>query len=586
LTYDTVWPLFLVVVAIAYFETIRQASDSTARAYFLAALIASSLLASPFIVPYFLSRVGYYRLGEQGWQEGAVLLWTRLLTVLDSWFVQVRSDFLYNRKGPILNALLLPWLTFGFAIAIANIRHRIAYWCLIWAALIVFPIPILLNSPYGRVYYPALPAVYALTALGLFVFVQDGMRVLGERGRPFFLIVLLVGIIWLPIFNFYIYFNEVADYPDRQMRRELGEMILQAAGPETLILLPTVPYANEALNNERQVIELFMLKKIPIAQISESYLRIRPDELLTFVSIAPTDRPNVEIVLDKFTPGQSEKYRALSDALRACYPQGKLIEGRWFDRFSLSAAARENPACLASKLEITSDNQGGINWSLSQGTATGIALLCGVQTEEHLWIEAETFAGVPSGWKTGINFVSDWSGDGFLMDGYQSAPARQRFESNAERDVYLWVRFYKRAADGLPGLIKLNGQTSEFGMEENEIVQKWVWERVGPFRVSKGMMEILIGHRYAKDSSRFMGLFVDAIVISPHPNFNPEEDHYRALPTERFEVAPPLSAGKIALDLSPGIYQCRAETKSPLPLVDAWGRAPVTSDAILIEVNP
>ncbi len=59
------------------------------------------------------------------------------------------------------------------------------------------------------------------------------------------------------------------DDNERQIRREVAELAGDAASPDTLIILATVPQFNEPLNNEAQMIELFMLDKLPKDQIAD-----------------------------------------------------------------------------------------------------------------------------------------------------------------------------------------------------------------------------------------------------------------------------------------------------------------------------
>ncbi|NOH03466.1 MAG: hypothetical protein HND47_16650 [Chloroflexi bacterium] len=139
------------------------------------------MLAAPILIPYLTGRMSYYEVSEKGWENGLVTLWDYFSEVLFSWYGMTFQDFLYNRRGPLLNAFLLPWMTFGLAAVLANLRSRLASWTLIWVLLFIFPVPILAHSPFGRVYYPALPAIYTLVAIGMYIFWREKLRAWAAR---------------------------------------------------------------------------------------------------------------------------------------------------------------------------------------------------------------------------------------------------------------------------------------------------------------------------------------------------------------------------------------------------------------------
>ncbi len=584
LTYDTVWPLLIVAILIAVIEIARQPIKVEEKVRQLTALLAPSLLAIPFLAPYFASRISYYQLSDKDWQQGLATLWGYFTEVMSSIYVYTNPDFLYNRFGPLLNAFLLPWLALGFVTAIASIRQRLSYWTLIWGALFIFPVPIAAHSPLGRVYYPGLPAIYVLVAFGMFLFARDSLHILGKVFAPLVITIFAVTLIWLALFNLYIYFNEVTDGADRQMRREIGEIAAQAAGPDNLIVLPSVPHADEPLNNEYQMIELFMLKKIPASQIAASYRYVALGDLLPALPHGLTSRPNLEIILDKTTDNDREKRDALAKALQTCYPEGQLFPGAFFDRFSLNKAALDSPACISADLTLNIDSPRQVSWSLSQGAATGISLKCEMQQVDHTWIEAETLAPSP-GWQSETSFASGWSGNGFLMDNYGSQPMQYNYVSSTDQPVYAWVRSYKRAVDNSPGQIAINGQMETFAATDENHLNQWIWERLGPFQVNEGDNNLSLARPYLDDPMHFMALFIDSLVITPAANFQPDQAHYLPLPPIQYHFGLEQNHGQITLDFAPGVYECRAEAETKLMLVDAFGNSPVESNTVLLDIK-
>ena len=72
-----------------------------------------------------------------------------------------------------------------------------------------------------------------------------------------------------------------------------------AASMKSLLVLPSVPHADEPLNNEYQMIELYMLNKIPSDQINNSYRNVALENLLPSLPHGLTNRPNLEIILER-----------------------------------------------------------------------------------------------------------------------------------------------------------------------------------------------------------------------------------------------------------------------------------------------
>lgn len=584
LTYDTVWPLLGLALLLTILEISRQEEDFGEKVKQITALLAPSLAAVPILMPYFASRVVYYEFGAKGWGHGASTLWSHFTDVVSSWFLAINTDFLYNRHGPLLNAFLLPWLVLGLIVTLVTLRQRFSAWTLAWFALFMLPVPIAAHSPLGRLYYPGLPAAYALAALGLYLFARDGLRALGKAFHPLFLTLCLVVVLWLPLMNLYIYFNEVSDPHDRQVRREVGEMAAAAAGPDTLVVLPSVPRGDEPLNNEYQMIELFMLQKLPSSAIPGAYTHVALEALLPALPDGLTDRPNLEIILDKETNSERAQRDALTAALQRCYPKGTLLQGYFFDRFSLPASALADPACIAADLTLQVQSERGLSWSLSQGSATGLSLRCEVQNADHQWIEAEGLPLSP-GWQTETAFATDWSGGGFLLDNYNSQPIQYSFDSPSDGSIYLWLRTLKRTSDATSVRLTLNDKTDTVAAPGTTL-QQWNWQRVGPFPVHTGSNILILERPYTGDPMSFMAIFIDVLVITPDSAFDPTQDQYQPLPIQSLRFDKPQSNGLIPLSLDPGSYRCTLQADSDQNLVDAFGHAPLQSNPILFDIQP
>lgn len=584
LTYDTVLPIGIVMVLLVIYEARRNGDTFGDTLRNLMALLTPALLTLPFLIPYLSGRLSYYNIDQKGWDGGAATLWNHFSDVIVSWYVRSFEDFIYNRQGPLLNAFLLPWLTLGFAASLAASRRRLPFWTLAWSLLFILPVPIATHSPLGRVYYPALPAVYILAALGMYVFTRESLRALGRGFRPFVAAISIAILAWLPLFNLYIYFNEVIDFSDRQMRREVAEFAGEAANPDNLIVLASVPRANEALNNEYQMIELFMLKNLPIEDVAYAYINIPLEEVLPRLhDISP--RMNRSIILDKFTQNDRQKRDDLTNALRLCYPQAEWTEGRFFDRVDIDAESLANPACISTNLSLTQASSDTFTWSLSQGAANRIVFDCERLLVERDWVEAESLF-LSNGWQVETSFTTGWNGDGFIMDNYGSSPFVFNVRKLETNPVYVWVRYYKRAPDNSPAELTLNGQTRKFSAVNGDKLNQWVWERVGPFPGSAGDSTASIARPYRDDPSQFIALFIDSLALTHNPDFSPADDQSQPLPPRLFRTQTESGQGTFTVRFEPGSYRCSISAFSERDwLVDAFGFAPLKSGIIEFTVE-
>ena len=582
LTYDTLWPVIGICLVLALIELWKFPAQEKAKS--LAALFAPVLLALPVVVPYFVSRINYYELGKKGWESGwFATLCEHFVSVLGTWFVSLRPDFLYNRAGPLLNAALLPWLALGLTAASLLVRERGARWLLVWAGMVILPVPILTNSPLGRVYYPALPAVYGLIAFGLFLFWKEIQRALAPALKPVFFTLALVPLIWLPLFNFYIYFNEVSEPDDRLMRREISEIAATVTDDATLLVLAVVPNADEPLNNEHQMIELFLLKNLTGTQAKQAYQRVALDEVMPAISGEFADWKKLVIVLDKRSPGAMEERLALTEGLVTCFPRGELAEGRAFDRFILNEVARAKPECTPVELNLRVEDESRLHWELSAGQASSLTLQCDRQKTNYTWLEAEDIPLGP-GWQIQINFAPGWTGSGFLMDNHGSQFLAHGFASNfSGQEIYVWARTFKRVTDHSPAFITVNSATLPFGETEENSLNQWIWERVGPFPNAE-INRITIVRPYNENLQNYMALFMDTFVFTDDPALSPEDNLTESMPPQRFPMRSAATTGSVLPDLPSGQYTCRAQVSSTQNLVDAFGHHPITSNDVEITI--
>lgn len=583
LTYDTVWPLGLMALLLTIMEARLQKDRLASVVQNIIALLLPSILAAPLLIPYITGRMSYYEFGEKGFNTNILNVWVYFTEVLQGWYVTTYQDFLYNRNGPLLNAFLLPWMTLGFFTLVMSPRQRLSRWTLMWVLLFIFPVPILAHSPFGRVYYPALPAMYVLVAVGGYLVGRESVRALGGTFHPLVTTAALVILFWIPVFNLYMYFNEVVDGEDRQMRREVAELVAEVANPDALVILASVPENNEPLNNEYQMIELFMLEKFPTEQVDGLYKNISLEEVLPAIHEL-TEPTLISVVLDKVSESNRQERDALAQALRQCYPQASWTESVRFDRVDINREARASSACISTVLSLEYTSENTFSWELQNGNTRDIALKCEVQQIPHNWVEAELLPAA-SGWQTETAFATDWAGNGFLMDNYGSQPVQYNFNAETDAPIFVWVRFYKRAFDNSPAQLTINEKTFSFTEIDDEQINQWVWKKIGPFDAKTGSNTMVLERPYVDDPTQFMAIFIDSIAITADLNFSPSDASYLPLRSHQFHLGQPQTQGLLTLELDPGTYRCRAEINAAT-LVDAFGNTPVTSNVVNFLLSP
>ncbi len=552
LTYDTLWLLLLAAIALAWIEMTRQKENRTQKAKNLSALLAPTVLTLPLLVPYLSSRLDYYAIGEK-WQKTD---WQMLFSSLaNTWFYRLRPDFLYNREGSLLNAVLLPFLVFGLTVSFLYIKERASYWHLLWGGIFIIPVPILTHSFLGRVYYPALPALYFFIGLGIVIFAAEVNGFFPKHLRPFLTLVALLFFTWLPFSNFFIYFNEVFDPKDRQVRREIGEFAAQAAGEDALILLPAVPNANTPLNNEYQTLETYLLQEIPSGKLENAYRYVAPEKLLQEIKTQKENRSRLEIFIDeKETP-------KILEALQRCYPQGKLYEGEFLTRVSLSGDALQKGECTSLQLSLTSYGENQLYWSLDGGETKEVSLYCLNYPMNTVWLEAENLP-LSSGWQVETRFASGWSGTGFVLDDFVDEPFFISVEEDFPSPAYIWLRYYKRKTEKAKTYLRVDGVKYFFANPPEGELNRWLWERVGPLPLG-GDSQLAVVH--PEGDEPFMALFLDALIITDDAAFFPKKSLTDAVNPLRFSFERMRSEGFLFPALPSGNYRCQARVDTERP---------------------
>ena len=588
-TYDTVLPVLVVMFILIIVELVVLRVDLKSSIKNVAAFLFPPLMTMPLLIPYFVGRLNYYEIDEKGWDtEWWSTLAGNLGQVAQSWFVDTRFDFIYNRQGPFINSLLLPLLALGLVLALMTIRRRVSRWAILWALLVLIPVPVLTASPFGRVYYPGVPAAYILIALAGYILAREVARLLRPNLVPLGWIIGFAVLAWLPLYNLYLYFNAVGEPADRQIRREIGEYALSAVEDRSHLYLPYWPNANDPLFVEWQIAELYIRQHLSADQIAGAYDRITIDDMLPHLAERANDLEQVDILLDRETSSQREQWDAMRAALFKCFPGGRLAEGHFFDRYRIDRASLSEPKCIPVRLRVDhvdeDIDQRELNWTLNGGLASSLRVACEQEKEGLLWVEAETFEWGP-GWKDDVAFVSGWQGDGYLVDSYGSQVAALQTYFSDLSPTYVWIRYYKRVVDEAPAYLELDDVVYPFSDVDDDTLHSWRWERVGPFELPGEAQTWRLTRPYDGEPERFMALFVDSVIFTTDVEFSPLQEIQRDVVYDQVhQLSNPGQRGVVRIDLPPGRYFCRLSVESDLPLVDAYGQPEVWSDGVEIEI--
>jgi hypothetical protein len=347
LTYDTVWPLVPIGLVVIGTGMLRQELRAEQRLQRLGAYLLPQLLAAPVTIAYFAGRSSYYGIRER-WLEdplGTALL--HLSDLIDTVFHQTHGDFLYNRFGPLFNSLLLPWLVLGSVILLVGIKQYRLLWAVIFGALFLLPAPLLTNNPAGRVLYPGLPIAYLAIAVGLIAAYAEIQRAIGQRWRPALLAVSGIGLAYLCVLNLHIYFNEVRDFSDRQLRRELYEIARSTSRKDSLTYYPYVGQIGDPIEHEADyAIWLGYRSRAKEVTRSLPYTALPVAELMGHLAANALRYQYIEVVWDAVREDEPETRAEALQELLTCYPGWRRIGGRYFDRYILTETVRAGSACV------------------------------------------------------------------------------------------------------------------------------------------------------------------------------------------------------------------------------------------------
>ncbi|HLF26085.1 MAG TPA: glycosyltransferase family 39 protein [Anaerolineae bacterium] len=590
LTYETLMPLLAAVFTLAIGAALRERREWRTWLRYLAALVTAPVVVSAGALDYLFGRMQYYTsFGDQTGSPFVDQLQVGLEGLLKVFFGQAPADWLYLRSGPYINGLLTPLLVLGLLYALVHIRRKGHAFALVWWAWVFIPIPLLLQTPWPRILYPGVPALYLLIAVVLIAI----YRTLAQATRlPRTLTGIgLAALGGFGLLNLTIWFQEMPDPFFEVRRREVAEIVATQVEGDGPLLMPYI-MPGEAVETEQPMIAL-LLRERRGARYAGEFRPVRYSELLpTLAQRRGTARQTKVLVDISETILQDQRQNILA-AFHRCYPSEQ-VTTNYFQLYTVAENDLNRPACWSGYLIITPPLaviEGGaatpiaIGWSLNPTPASRSTLECWRARDDVLWIEGESFED-RAGWIADNQFVTGFSGSGYLADDPGNQYAATTIDIPRPGAYRLWVRAYRRQNDPFPGIIEIAGQAFAFAEAQPGTLNAWQWQALGELTLDAGPAPIRALRPFDLSRIRlYIALFVDTFVLSADPDFDPARDDRWQPALRQSGSEGRQTQGRFEIRLAPGQYRCEIVVSDGARLVDETGGVGIRSDPVYFRVN-
>ncbi|HEY4688352.1 MAG TPA: glycosyltransferase family 39 protein [Anaerolineae bacterium] len=591
-TYETMMPVVAATLCIAIGAALVERREWKAWVRRIAALATVPAALAFVTIDYLLGRMQYYqdyRSVAEGFPLGEQLA-RGVKGLLDMFSAQPGLDWLYYRDGPYINGLLVPLLFLGVVFAIARARRTGNAIALTWAAWVFIPVPIILHTPLPRILYPGLPALYIFVAVAMLAIYRALAKVVHWPRTTRAIGVVALGS--FALLNLTIWFQEVTDPMDELRRREVAEIVAATIHPGGPLLMPYV-LPGETVDAEQDFARLMIYERRGTLDAGE-FRAIPYGDLLPTLSELGGSVPSVNVLVDTTQVDEWGERAQILDAFRRCYTSAPVMTP-YFQLYTAGGDSLQHPACRSARLSVTSPPsivEGGsampiqIGWSIDAAPATQAELTCGRDRDGIVWIEAETFT-EREGWIGDVRFVTTFSGTGYLADEPDSTSASTMIEIPQSGTYRVWVRSYRRQDDPFAAFVEIAGRTLVFAEPETGVPEYWRWQRPGDVDLNAGPLSIRLTRPFDTTHEPFIALFVDAIVLSRDPNFDPQrDDRWQPVLQLREQDDKPTTSGTFQAHLEPGSYYCKMTVSDGERLLDKTGTVGLTSDPIYFQVMP
>ncbi len=502
--------------------------------------------------------------------------------------VQQLNDVLIGRPGPLESAALAPLLLLGLVLAIWHWKKRQVSFAVFWVLVPGLPTSLLLGQAFARTIYPFLGGLVVLAAMALWVpfsLLRQGLVGLPRLGLTAILVAFLGS---LGLSNGYVYFNEVWDPLERQVRREFGDLLRQHVKPTQMVYLPYMPLEQDLNEFEWRYAHYVVSSLFPGSNPDLFYTAIPYQQLLQAISSSQAGPQGIAVFYDKTIRVPAQR-QSVVQALERCYPDHSVQVGQFLDVYSIPPEALSRSTCSSTvDLRLTSPAMGqtitassGVDfgWQLPKSKATAFRLVLEKRNEQVIWLEAEGLQA--RGWEAQKHLAGQYNGPAYLADvGSLDNRAEGTVQVPDAGKYTIWTRTLRRRADGSPVFLQVAGRSVEIGCGETS---GWEWQSWDGFELPAGQVPIEITRQYSTDSP--WQIFIDTIVLSRQPGFDPnlQRDWDPVLDTSTIPSS--QNYFRFAQPLADGNYRWRVEVFDGERIIGWDGSPGFTSPDSLFSVH-
>ena len=490
----------------------------------------------------------------------------------------VWRDLLINWAGPFVNPLLLPFIVIGLVYNLWNLRRPHFALPLLWFLGNIVLAPFFLGSGWPWVLYTTLAPAMIWGAMGLWTLL-GALRAWLESSRLKLAVIAFAMLILAIILNdYHIFTSSLVDPVDRQKRRELSDLTIHSAGNVPMVLYPYEPNQGDMNESESPII-LFSIAGEPHLgmQAEKLYKQIPFDEtLLTLWQ--DHQLPALDLVYDKTAASQLDQRNHDLAIIVNCYP-GALLKtsGHFFDVYHFDAQTLNQPKCYQSAVpELIAPKDGVVlsagnpltfSWNSNGASSASFNVSIQLKASNTFLLEAENVF-QSSGWYLSPNYVSGYSGFGFIEDQWHAGTTAFNFQAPENNQYRVWIRTYKRRENDQHNFISINGQSIEFAKNGNTL-DGWVWEDLGTFTLNKGSVPISLSRTYGQDEE--YSVFIDSMLITSELQQSPTELKDWLSVFDSGEIISSTNQYQLAQILPAGDYRWSVHIYDGDRLIDATG---------------
>ncbi len=542
MTYETFFPTVGIALVFTLGMAIRQvhrkqASPAQWLQRYLLLLWPIVVVYLGFTQRYLQARHGYhfgwmemYSQNGTNWGGAFTFIMTNFGDLLRTIFSSVVwQDSLLRWGGSLLNQLLLPFVVVGLIFNLCNLHRPYLLFIPLWFLFNVASAPLLLGSVWPRVLYTGLAPLTIWGAMGLWVFLAalrpwlSQLRI--KAALPAFLLLLLV----ILANDYRIFTGGIDDPLDRVKRRELADLTALAAARSDLLLYPYLPAQNDTVELETHVLLFTIAGERQTGLDSGNYFQQVPYDQLLPLLWENRILTRLDVIHDKTLLSMQDQRDEYLEIMLHCYPAANLqTSGEFFDIYHFDANALANPECYQSatpvalqpptEARLTSGSRIQFAWDSGDVETSAHSITIEQQNSEVYWIEAEDVFQT-MGWYASSEFTTGFTGNGFLLDNWDSGEAQYTLDMEDGGDFRIWVRTFKRMINDQQNYITVNGKAFPIAGNENPLDQ-WQWESIGTLTIPGGELNIGMGRTYGQDD--MFSVFIDSLFISRDPKAIPD----------------------------------------------------------------